>query len=93
MTHSALDIFVAAEAKNLIDLHRIVLYVEVALYHEDGKIRAKPGDIEGVFFNKTLHTFVSHAELYLNEKLIFHSNNCYMHSAFVESIRKVESLK
>ena len=93
VTHSALDFFAAAEAKNLIDLHRIVLYVERALYHEDEKIRAKPGDFEVVFFNKTLHTFFSHAELYLNEKLIFHSKTCYLHSAFVESIRKLESIK
>ena len=34
-----LDFFVAAEAKNLIDLNRIVLSVEVAIYQEDGKRR------------------------------------------------------
>ena len=80
-----LDFFVAAEAKNLIDLNRIVLSVEVAIYHEDGKTKAKPGDFDAVFSNNTLHTLFSHAELYLNGKLISHSNNCYLHSAFVET--------
>ena len=84
-----LDFFVAAEAKNLIDtvrkLNRIVLCVEVTLYHEDGKTKAEPGDFEVVFSNNTLHVLFSHAELYLNEKLISHSNKCYLHSAFVET--------
>ena len=80
-----LDFFVAAEAKNLIDLNRIILCVEVAIYLEDGKTKAKPGDVDVVFSNNTLHTLFSHAELYLNEKLISHSNNCYLHSAFVET--------
>ena len=44
-----LDFFVDAEAKNLIDLNRIVLNVEVAIYHDDGKTKAKPGEIEAVF--------------------------------------------
>ena len=80
-----LDFFIAAEAKNLIDLNRIQLSVEVGIYHEDGKTKAKPGDFDVVFSNNTLHTLFSHAELYLNEKLISHSNNCYLHSAFVET--------
>ena len=80
-----LDFFVAAEAKNLIDLNRIILCVEVAINLEDGKTKAKPGDVDVVFSNNTLHTLFSHAELYLNEKLISHSNNCYLHSAFVET--------
>ena len=71
--------------KNLIDLNRIVLCVAVALYHEDGKTRAKPGDYEDVFTNNTLQHLFSHAEIYLNEKLISHSNNYYLHSAFVET--------
>ena len=80
-----MDFFVAAEAKNLIDLNRIVLCVEVAIYLEDGKTKTKPGDFDVVFSNNTLHTLFSHAELYLNEKLISHSNNCYLHSALVET--------
>ena len=77
--------FVDAEAKNLIDLNHIVLSVEVAVYHDDGKTRAKPGEFEAVFSNNTLHILFSHAELYLNGKLISHCNNCYLHSAFVET--------
>ena len=80
-----LDFFVAAEAKNLIDLNRMVLCVEVAIYLEDGKTKAKPGDFDVFFSNNTLHTLFSHAELHLNEKLISHSNNCNLHSAFVET--------
>ena len=79
-----LEFFVSAEAKNLIDLNRIVLCVEVAIYHEDGKTKVKPGDL--TLFSPTTHFILfSHAELYLNEKLISHSNNCYLHSAFVET--------
>ena len=51
-----LDFFVAAEAKNLIDLNRIFLCVEVAIYLEDGKTKAKPGDVDVVVFNNTLLT-------------------------------------
>lgn len=80
-----MDFFVAAEAKNLIDLNRILLSVEVAMYHEDGKTRVKPGENNVVFTNNTLHTLFSHAELYLNGKLISHSNNCYLHSALIET--------
>ena len=58
-----LDFFVAAEAKNLIDLNRISLCVEVAIYLEDGK----PGDVEAVFSKNTLHTLFSQQELYLNK--------------------------
>ena len=82
---SQLDFFVAAESKNLIDLNRIVLSVEVAIYHDDGKSKAKPGDFEAVFSNNTLHTLFSHAELCLVGKLISHSNNCCLPSAFVET--------
>ena len=85
MPWTSIGLFVAAEAKNLIDLNRIILCVEVAIYLEDGKTKAKPGDVDVVFSNNTLHTLFSHAELYLNEKLISHSNNCYLHSAFVET--------
>ena len=60
--------FVAAEAKNLINLNRIILCVEVAIYLEDGKTKSKPGDVDVVFSNNTLHTLFSHAELYQNEK-------------------------
>ena len=80
-----LHFFVAAEAKNLIDLNRFVLSVEVAIYQEDGKTKAKPGYFEAVFSNTTLHALSLHAQLYLNGKLISHSNNCYLHSAFVET--------
>ena len=71
-----------AEAKSLIDLNRIVLIVKVGIY---GKTRAKVNEHPIIFSNTTLHTLFSHAELYLNGKLISHSNNCYLHSAFIET--------
>ena len=80
-----LDFFVTAEAKNLIDLNRILLSVKVGVYTEDGKTRAKVNEHPIVFSNNTLHTLFSHAELYLNGKLISHSNNCYFHAAFIET--------
>ena len=80
-----LDFFITAEAKNLIDLNRILLSLKVGIYTEDGKTRAKVYEHPVVFSNNTLHTLFSHAELYLNGKLISHSNNCYLHSAFIET--------
>ena len=80
-----LDFFISAESKNLIDLNRIVLNVKVGIYQEDGKDRLKVNEQNIVFGNNTLHTLFSHAELYLNGKLISHSNNCYLHSAFIET--------
>ena len=80
-----LDFFVTAEAKNLIDLNRILLSVKVGVYTEDGKTRAKVNEYPTVFSNNTLHTLFSHAELYLNGKLIPHSNNCYFHAVFIKT--------
>ena len=37
------------------------------------------------FSNNTLRPLFSHAEFYLNGKLISHCNNCYLHSAFIET--------
>ena len=80
-----LDFFVSAESKNLIDLNRIILNVKVGIYQQDGKDRLKVNEQNIVFGNNTLHTLFSHAELYLNGKLISHSNNCYFHSAYIET--------
>ena len=79
-----LDFFITAEAKNLIDLIRILLSVKVGVYTVNGKTRAKVNEHPIVFSNNTLHTLFSHDKLYLNGKLISHSNNCYLHSAFFE---------
>ena len=78
-------LFVTAEAKNLIDLNRILLSVKVGVYTEDRKTRAKVNEHPIVFSNNTLHTLFSHAELYLNGQLISHSNDYYFHSAFIET--------
>ena len=77
--------FVTAEAKNLIDLKRILLSVKVGVYTEDAKTRASVNEHPIVFSNNTLHTLFSHAELYLNGKLISHSNNCYSNAAIIET--------
>ena len=66
-------------------MNRILLSVNVGIYTQDGKTRAKVNEHPIVFSNNTLHTLFSHAELYLNGKLISHSNNCYLHSAFTET--------
>ena len=71
-----LDAFISAESKNVIDSNRFVLNVKIGIYQEDGKDRLKVNEQNIVFGNNTLHTLFSHAELYLNGKLISHSNNC-----------------
>ena len=80
-----LDFFVTTEAKNFTKLNRIVLSVKVGVYTEDGNTRAKVNEHPTVFSNNTLHTLLSHAELYLNGELISQSNNCYFHAAFIET--------
>ena len=54
-----MDFFVAAEAKNLIDLNCIVFCVEVAMYLEDDKTKAKLGDFD-VVSTTTHFTLSSH---------------------------------
>ena len=66
-------------------MDRILLRVKVGIYTEDAKTRAKVNDHPVVFSKNTLRTLFCHAELYLNGKLISHSNNCYLHSAFIET--------
>ena len=80
-----LNFFVTAEAKNLIDLNRIHLRVKIGVYTEDGKTRAKVNEHPHCFFQTIRSTLFSHAELYLNGKLFSHSNNCYLHAAFIET--------
>ena len=77
--------FGTAEAKNFIDLNRIPLSVKVGVFTEYGKTRAKVNEHPIVSLNNTLHTLLSHAELYFNGKLISHSNNCYLHAVFIET--------
>jgi len=79
-----LDFFVTAEAKNLIDMNRLLLSLKVGLYTEVVKARAKVDEHPIVFSNNTLHTLFSHAELYLRGKLFSHSNN-YLHAAFIKT--------
>ena len=69
----------------MIDLNHILLSVKVGIYSEDGKTRAKFNEHPVVFSNNTLQTLFCHAELCLNGKLISDSNNCYLHSAFINT--------
>ena len=81
-----LDFFVTAENKNCIDLNRICLALDVSLYTPDGKTLVKPGtDPVFIYGNNLLHSLISHAELFLNGKLISSSNNNHHHAAFVET--------
>ena len=69
-------LFITAEAKNMIYLNRFLLNVKVGICKEDGKTRAKVNEHPVVFSNNALHTLFTQADLYLNGKLIAHSNNC-----------------
>ena len=80
-----LEIFITAVAKITNNLNRILLIVKVGIYGEDGKSRARVNEHPVVFSNNTPHTLFSHAESYLNGKLISHSNNCHLLSAFIET--------
>jgi len=51
-----LDFFITAEAKNLIDLNRILLSVKVGIYAEDGKTRIKVNEHLVVFYKITHFT-------------------------------------
>ena len=84
MSRSSATLFYFCRIKYLIDLNRFVLNVKVGIYQEDGTDRLKVNEESIVFGNNTMHTRFLHALLYLNGKLISHSNICYLHSAFIE---------
>ena len=79
-----LDFVVTSDNRNLIDLNKLILNLECALYEADGKTTAQ-GMLPVCFTNNTLHSLFSHAELFLNGILISSSNNAYHHSGFVET--------
>ena len=79
-----LDFVVTSDSRNLIDLNKITLDLERAIYDADGKTHAE-GSIPVCFTNNTLHSLLSHAEVFLNWILISTSNNAYHHSAFIET--------
>ena len=79
-----LDFVVTSDSRNLIDLNKITLDLECAIYHADGKTPAE-GSIPVCFTNNTLHNLFSHAEVFLNGILTSTSNNAYHHSAFIET--------
>ena len=79
-----LDFVVTSDSRSLIDLNKIILDLECAIYEADGKTLAQ-GMLPVCFINKTFHSLFSHAELFLNRILISSSNNAYHHSAFVET--------
>ena len=85
------NFFVTAEAKNLIDLNRILLCVKVGVYTEDGKTCAKMNEHPIGFSTNTLQTLSWYADFYLNGKLISNSNNCYLHAAFIETERTTDT--
>ena len=75
---------VMSDNKHLIDLSKVTLDLECAIYEEDGKTPAR-GMIPVCFTKNTHHSLFSHAELFLNGILISSSNNACHHSAFVET--------
>lgn len=79
-----LDFVVTSDNRNLIDLNKVTLDLECAIYEKDGKTPAEE-QVPVCLTNNTLHSLFSHAELFLNGILISSSNNAYHHSAFVET--------
>ena len=78
------DFVLTSNSRNLIDLNKITIDLECAIYDADGKTPAE-GSIPVCFTNNTLHSLFSHAEVFLNGILISTSNNAYHHSAFLET--------
>ena len=79
-----LDFIVTSDNRNLVDLNKIVLDLECAIYRADGKTPAE-GVLPVCFANNTLHSLFSHAEVFLDGILVSTSNNAYHHAAFVET--------
>ena len=79
-----LDFVVTSDSRNLIELNKIILDVESAIFNADGKTSAE-GTISVFFNNNTLQSLPSHAEVFLNGILISTSNNSYHHSVFIET--------
>ena len=79
-----LDFVVTSDSRNLIDLNKIKLDLECAIYDTDGKTPAEES-IPVCFTNNTLHSPFSLAEVFLHGILISTSNNAYHHSTFIET--------
>ena len=60
-----LDFVVTSDSRNLIDLNKLTLDLECAIYDADGKPPAE-GFIPVCFTNNTLHSLFWHAEVFLN---------------------------
>ena len=79
-----LDFVVTSDSRNLIDLNKITLDLECAIYDADGNTPAE-GSVPVCFTNNTLHSLFSHAEVFQNGILISTSNNAFQHLAFTET--------
>ena len=79
-----LDFFVVAVNKNCKNLNRICLAVEIFIYQPDGSDKLKPADVDLTFANNTLHSLISHVEMFVFGKLTSSSNNNYHHLPFIE---------
>ena len=81
---SQLDFVVTSDNRNLIDLNKIILELECAIYKADCKAPEQVM-LPVCFTNNTLQSLFSHAELFLNGILISSSSNACHHSSFVKT--------
>ena len=79
-----LDFVVTSDNRNLVDLNKIVLDIDCAIYKADGKTPAEEV-LPVCFANNTLHSLFSHAEVFIDGILVSSSNNAYHHAAFIET--------
>ena len=79
-----LDFIVTSDNRNLVDSNKIVLDIDNVIYKANGKTPTEELLPVGIA-NNTLHTSISHAEVFLDGLLVSSSNNAYHHAAFVET--------
>ena len=79
-----LDFIVTSDNRNLVDLNKIVLDIDCAIYKADGKTPAEEV-LPVCFANNTLHSLFSHAEVFLDGILVSSSNNAYHYAAFIKT--------
>ena len=79
-----LGFVVTSDSGNLIDLNKITLDLEYAVYDADGKTPAERS-IPFCCTNNMLHSIFLLAEVFLNGILISTSNIAYHNSAFIET--------
>lgn len=81
---SKIEFKISGNSVQYLDLNDSFLYLKLKVVAEDGTDLVKGDDVSCV--NNLLHTLFSNCDVYISNKLIETSNNCYGYKAYIESL-------